>query len=243
MPGPKRALPVLQRLSEPTIASAVAEGVYGVLAEGEGPVETAAQVFAWFEQILQQVEAKIPPTRERACKEGCSYCCHLKVAITPLEALRLSSQLRATLDPAALAVLKQRVEQADERTHGQSTEARVDLKVPCPLLGEEGRCIAYEARPLSCAGANSYDMAQCRAAHEASGADDASIEHYGLQVRTAAAVRDGSAHAVSAAGADGRVLELIAALRIVLEDPDAKAKWLAHQPVFVSALDDEFQRQ
>lgn len=242
MAGAKRSLPVLDRLNEQTIASAVATGVVGMVRAHEGPVETAAQVFGWFEQILLQVEQKIPPSRERACKQGCAYCCHLKVAVTPIEALRLASHLRSRLDGAAMTRLKRRVQEADRVTHGKDTAARVTLKVACPLLGEDARCIAYEVRPLSCAGANSFDEEQCRAAHESTGDEDPSIDFYGLQQRTASAVRDGSAHALSASGTDGRILELIAALRIVLDDPDAGAKWLSNQPVFASAIDVEFKQ-
>ncbi|NUP11134.1 MAG: YkgJ family cysteine cluster protein [Polyangiaceae bacterium] len=228
------------RLNEANIAHAVRDGVSDVLRTNPTTQSLGDDAFRFFEEALAQVEERIPPTRPRACETGCAYCCHLKVAVTPLEALRVVSALRKSLDGAALAALAAKIRDADARTHGLTTDARVLAKEPCPLLGEDKRCIAYEARPVACAGANSFDREQCRAGFEST-RGDVDIEYYGLQPRTAAAARAGAAAALFERGLDGRILELVAALRVALDDPKAEERWRRGEPVFEPAVDRELE--
>lgn len=237
--NPKRSLPLLERLSEESIARAVHASAGSILAQGLAARSIAAEVFDLYTSALSQVEARVPPSRPRACSAGCAYCCHLKVGVTAAEALRVGAALRASLDEASLRALTAKVFAVDARTHGLDTEGRVRAKIGCPLLGDGGRCIAYEARPLACAGANSYSQEQCRAGFEST-SEDVGIDHYGLQPRSAAAARAGAAAAIMERGLDGRLLELVAALRVVLEDPKAADRWERGEPVFDSAVDHEY---
>lgn len=231
-----RRLPVLGRLNEGAIAGAVHAALGG---EQSAPETVALQTFALYEQALAQVEAKIPPSRERACAVGCTYCCHLKIATVASEVLAIAAALRARLDAGQLARLRQHVADIDRRTHGMSVEARSVARIPCPLLDASGACLAYEQRPLACRGANSYSVEQCKAGFESTEEEDVPIEHYGLQRRTAAAVRAGAAAALYELGVDNRGLELVAALRIALEDPTAAARHRRGEPVFQAAVDPE----
>lgn len=238
MTARKRTLPVLGRLNEAAIADAVRRELGALLLSRTTASELAACAFDLYEQALAQVEAKIPPSRARACAEGCAYCCHLKVAVNALEALHVAAHLRATLDAPALAAVRARVELADRQTRGRSTAERVGAKLPCPLLGEHSRCLAYEARPAACAGANSYDAARCKAGFE-SASGDVDIEYYGLQPRVAAAARAGASAALFDRALDGRVLELNAALSLALADADLERRWFRGEPVFEPAVDPE----
>ena len=69
-----------------------------------GAAQSADDAFALYEEALRQVEARIPPSK-LACRDGCAYCCHLKVIVTPAEALRLGRVLRAKLSADELAAL------------------------------------------------------------------------------------------------------------------------------------------
>ncbi len=233
----KRPLPIVGPLGDASIIEAVRRGTQEMLREGMGAVETADQVFGWFEELVALATLRTPPSRTFACAAGCGYCCHLKVIVTPLEALRLGSYLHRKLSSAELGRLKKRVGEAVRRTRDATTYQRAAMRMPCVLLDGEGRCIAYEARPLACAGVTSYDAAQCRAGFESD--DDLPIDHYALQRSAAIAVAAGAGNASADMGRDPRGLELFKALRIVLDDPDAKSKWQRGLPVFETAVDRE----
>lgn len=113
------------------------------------------------------------------CGAGCEACCHVSLAVSPLEAAELAVALRA-LDDGALAELVARLdgpstfepEGEDERSvdgveleldGGPSTVERAgegersangdELEVDdvrCVMLGDDGRCAVYAARPLVC---------------------------------------------------------------------------------------------
>ncbi len=234
----KRPLPIVGQLGDASIIEAVRRGTQAMLREGVGAVEMADQAFGWYEEVVALAKERTPPSRAFACASGCTYCCHLKVTITPLEALRLGAYLRRTLSGAELGRLKKRVTEAVRQTRDGTADQRAGMRLPCVLLDGEGRCIAYEARPAGCAGANSYDVEQCRAAHVSN--DDLPIDNYGLQRTIASAVAAGVTNAVSDGDRDPRILELFRALRIVLDDPDAKSKWQRGLPVFETAVDKEF---
>lgn len=229
-PRRRRTLPVLGRLNEEVIARAVHEALQSVRDE------VAEQAYELYEQALAQVEGKIPPSRERACAVGCVYCCHLKVTALPAEVLGVAAAL-GRLDADQLAAVRERVSRTSRRIRGMTAAERAMARVPCPLLDAQGACVAYEVRPLACRGANAYVLKQCKAGFESDA--DEPIEHYGLQRRTASAVQAGAAAAAFEQGLDGRLLELVAALQIALEDPSAAARHRRGEPVFEAALDPE----
>jgi uncharacterized protein len=234
----KRALPIVGQLGDPSIIEAVRRGTQEMLREGTGAVEMADQAFAWYEEVLALAKTRTPPSRAYACSAGCNYCCHLKVTITPLEALRLGAYLRRRLSGADLGRLKKKVNDAVRETRGATAFQRAAMRLPCVLLDANGCCIAYEARPLGCAGASSYDAEQCRAGHFSD--EDLPIDNYALQRSVASAVAAGITNGVADGSHDPRILELFMALRIVLDDPDAKSKWQRGLPVFETAVDREF---
>jgi uncharacterized protein len=234
----KRPLPIVGQLGDPSIIEAVRRGTHAMLRDDVGAVEMADQAFGWYEEVVALAKSRTPPSREFACAAGCTYCCHLKVTITPLEALRLGAYLRKKLNGAELGRLKKRVNEAVKQTRDATAYQRAAMRMPCVLLDGEGRCVAYEARPAGCAGANSYDAEQCRAGHFSD--DDLPIDNYALQRTIASAVAAGVTNAISDSPRDPRILELFKALRVVLDDPDAKAKWQRGLPVFETAVDREF---
>lgn len=110
------------------------------------------------------------------CGAGCEACCHVSLSVSLLEAAELATALRA-LDDGALAALVARldvpstVEDADEDErsldgdeledtqldlgdeldHGDELgDALEDDDVRCVMLGDDGRCAVYTARPLVC---------------------------------------------------------------------------------------------
>jgi len=86
---------------------------------------------------MDRVESSAP----RACAAGCAFCCHLPVLVTPSEA----------------AVLAETV----ARLPGIRERLREPRGNRCPLLGDDDRCLAYDARPLRCRAHTSPDAAAC----------------------------------------------------------------------------------
>jgi Fe-S-cluster containining protein len=84
-----------------------------------------------------------PPT----CKSGCSACCHIQVTLTDSEADVLVRHLREKDVKLDRSLVLHQFE------HGRDNLAHVKMpyeKRACPILGEDGNCRAYEARPLVC---------------------------------------------------------------------------------------------
>jgi Fe-S-cluster containining protein len=122
-------------------------------------------------------EAAIDP----ACGPRCSACCTDLPPILPVEGLRMVRTLRRRTDG------RRRMQRAVEQTRAfqevllahTGSRAKLDaaepayrqaqiawrrLGHPCPVLGDDGNCSAYESRPLSCrAHIHVEDPAHCEA--------------------------------------------------------------------------------
>jgi Putative zinc- or iron-chelating domain len=240
---PKRALPVAAPSRwTPELLAAVADGerraLRPLLDRGpEGAVQAAAAASERAAELVRAALAREPPPSPIACTKGCPSCCVSKVAVVAPEVIRIADHLRRTLDDAALAALTARVRAADERTRGLTRRERAKIGVPCPLL-EDGACSIHEVRPLICRGWSSLDRAACE--RHFSDPETAPVPPaYPPAYELASAVLAGLGGAAMDAGRDGALLELVAALRIALDRPNAAARWDARLPVFSLARDAE----
>jgi hypothetical protein len=84
------------------------------------------------------------PRTPDACAPGCAFCCHLPVLVTPFEAGLLAEVAAGRPD------VRSRLERQERR---------------CPFLGDNDRCVAYDARPLRCRAHTSTDRAICERVH------------------------------------------------------------------------------
>jgi Fe-S-cluster containining protein len=202
-------------------------------------LEVAENTGEWTEELTAEVMKRLPPPQPPACKEGCAFCCHLKVVVTAPEVIRVAEYLRAHRSEAELGAVIERVAATDARTHGMTIEQRAQAKIPCPLL-VEGACSAYEVRPLVCHGGNSFSVEACEQAfNEAS--KDVDIPLYRPQQQNSDILRSAISNGAARSGLDGRIVEFIAALRIALEKPGASKEWARGKPAFAGALDAEFE--
>jgi hypothetical protein len=226
----------------PDLLAAVAEGERRALRPlfdrgPEGAVLAAAAASDRAAELQRAAQATEPPASPIACAAGCPACCVSKVAVVAPEVVRIAEHLRRSLDAEALAALLARVRAADEITRGLSRDERARAGVPCPLL-VDGSCSVHEVRPLLCRGWSSLDADAC----ERHFADPDAVPvapAYRVGYELASAVLAGLGRAALDAGRDGRLLELVAALRIALERPTAAARWDGRLPVFSRALDEE----
>jgi Fe-S-cluster containining protein len=197
-------------------------------------VEVGEHVGLWFDEAMAQ--APRPPS-PYACARGCAYCCHLKVIATPPEVIAITTRLRERLSREALAAVRARVVETDRKTHGLSSGERARSRLACPLL-VDGECVAYDVRPASCRVANSFDPGACKRAFESD--EEISIPQDAEPRSWADALRGAAASSAFEAKLDPRMLELVAALKIGLEQSDAPVAWARGNPVFAKAVDREF---
>ncbi|NUO48861.1 MAG: YkgJ family cysteine cluster protein [Polyangiaceae bacterium] len=232
-----KRLPLAGKLGPDTIMSAVERGAVEMAREGAGPVEIAGRCSAWLTEATELAMQQFPPVRPIGCKSGCAYCCHLKVVATVPEVLCIIDHVQRTLSPEGLASFRARVSEANAAVGNVTADERARRQVPCPLL-DGSHCVAYENRPLHCAGANSFDPASCEDAFRRPD-EDVAISHYPAQRLAAGSASVGLSRALFTIGLDGRVVELVAALHLALTDPSAADRWNQGEPAFEAAVDRE----
>jgi Fe-S-cluster containining protein len=167
-----------------------------------------------------------------ACSKGCSYCCHMRVVATAPEVLRIAVFVEQTFSVEERAALTRRVAATDEQARGMSDEAWGKARLPCPLL-VAGECSVYPVRPLDCRAYNSCSVAACRAAFDSYADWDVpvDIEHQSFYK----SLQAGLLQALAGSGRASVLLELTAALRLLLEDPYAVARWCVGENAFAGA--------
>ena len=195
--------------------------------------EIGARVAADFEARLARERAIDPAFARRAgqieCRRGCTYCCHVNVIATPLEAARLAVRLRAgrrlDLERAVLA--------AGERLAGLDARARLAHKAPCPLLVEDA-CSLYEVRPLACRALVSVSVRDCERHFRGGGEALRAMPSLLTPRLVASGFISGEIAALGDLGLASHLVELTAALALLLGDPTALDRWLGGEDVFPS---------
>lgn len=135
-------------------------------AELSGEVAAALDLaYARLDTYLHELihEANIFPS----CGPRCSACCTDVPPVLPVEALRMKHalleladgrvRLQRAVDQARQfqKLLLQRIRPAPRVDTSDPAYRRTQLAwrtlgYPCPVLGDDGNCLAYEARPLAC---------------------------------------------------------------------------------------------
>lgn len=247
----RRALPVVGRESRAK-ASVYTQEVLAGIALGEaaalasmvtrdvaGAVEAASQATGRAEELVASALRREPPETPIACKSGCSTCCQAKVLVIAPEILRIGEHLRKTKTADEIASLLERVRDIDAVTRGLSRADRAEAHVSCPLLDAQGACSIHEVRPLVCRSWSSYDAEACEQYWQAPG-ESVTPPQWRPGYELMQALTAGLGKACIDAGLDGLPLEFIAALRIVLERPNAGERWQHKLPVFLAARDREW---
>ncbi|WP_129126284.1 YkgJ family cysteine cluster protein [Geomonas oryzae] len=123
--------------------------------------ELLSQVDAWFSRCMETFPEHI------ACQSGCSACCRGTFDITLLDAYYLKRGFDALPVPVKDEVLaKCRERLTSMREHWPELDHPFVLnyrpeedwellmpdedETPCVLLGDDGRCLVYENRPMTC---------------------------------------------------------------------------------------------
>lgn len=211
--------------------------VWGALAEGRS-VKTATMVAEIGAEAMEgALRLGWSKTLERpACRKGCSYCCRgLRVDVSPPEIIRLALHAKSSLSPEVLASVAERAKENAKKTHGKRV-LRYPIQLPCALLGAEGECLAYEARPLACRKEHSLDVEVCKTGFEDQTPDvDTALPRSEAPFVLSNMAFMSYVKAIEAAGVDGVGYELQEALHIALSNPNAIDEWVKDGSPFRAA--------
>lgn len=141
-----------------------------VVAEGQG--DSMQEVVDKYKELLERVDAWFSRSMELypeqiACASGCSACCRSLFDITLLDAFYLKAgfeKLPLETRERVLEKCRERVRQMQEQwpefdhpyllNHRPEEEWEVHMpdedETPCVLLGDDGRCLVYTHRPMTC---------------------------------------------------------------------------------------------
>ncbi|MBB6255294.1 YkgJ family cysteine cluster protein [Nitrospirillum iridis] len=168
-----------------------------------------------------------------ACRLGCHHCCTQQVSLTLGEIALVAGHLAAQ-DDETRRRLAAAIRAALPRAAGRTLSQRKLDRMPCPLLGGDGACGLYAARPLACRAYLSADLDACRA--------DAEAPDAGVAVPQPVAAKRGQIQLMlqllqreAAAGFQGGEFELIQALNLVLDDDTAFTRARQGQDAFAAA--------
>ena len=130
-----------------------------------------SEFFKKYEAIIQEADQVFNTVRARyaenvRCEKGCSDCCHALFDLTLVEALFLNQAFGARFSGRERTRVLERADEADRLVHRLKRDAykavqegkpaqeillqMSKIKVRCPLLDDEGLCVMYDMRPVTC---------------------------------------------------------------------------------------------
>jgi Fe-S-cluster containining protein len=202
-------------------------------AQARDPARLATAVVTLHKRVDEVLATTIEGHRVPiACSRGCSYCCNLRVQVQPYEAFTLAAWLRRTFDANRLAGVIGRLKSNVAHTRELGEEKRKRTNIACALLGADGACTAYEARPAQCRRYHSMDVVPCKAFHESHDDTVEAAMHQAVAHNADVIVTQGR-HAVRAAGLDDASVDMNEALLEALENPKAWRRWRDGKKPFV----------
>jgi Fe-S-cluster containining protein len=169
-----------------------------------------------------------------ACARGCSYCCSLRVQVQPYEAFTLAAWLRRHFDATRLAAVIERLRANARRTIELGEEGRKRTNIPCALLGDDGACTAYEARPAQCRRYHSTSVDPCKAFHADPSNDTVESAMHEAVAHNADVIITQARHAVREQGLDDSSVDMNIALLEALKNPKAWRRWRDGKKPFVA---------
>jgi Fe-S-cluster containining protein len=169
-----------------------------------------------------------PDVRKRiACSKGCSHCCHANVEVTIVEAIAVARRVAA--DDALAASVRASAPKVD----GIPPWTRYDFRIPCPLLGKDGACSIYDARPRVCRAHVSYDVKLCEEVLTSGNSRAlAPMVTFGWPRTVSKAIGQGTTGALDHERLQSCTVEMTAAVSLILHKPEVVPRWLRRETVF-----------
>ncbi|HVA45595.1 MAG TPA: hypothetical protein VNH11_04340 [Pirellulales bacterium] len=136
------------------------------------------------------------------------------VRVTVPEALAIADELHARLPAADVRRIMRRAHDNEVAADQEANKCPAGL---CPLLGDDGHCLAFGTRPLQCRGRCGLPCDRSTGPAATSAAE--------FSATVSDAMQQGLATALTAAGFDGHRYELNQALAAVLDEPETVDRW------------------
>lgn len=208
----------------------------GAFASARDPARMALAVVTLHRRVDEVLAATIAGHAvSLACKRGCDLCCHLRVQVQPYEAFHLAAWLRRNFSAAALAAVIERLRANAATTRALGEERRKRTNMACALLGPDGACTAYEARPSQCRRCHSTSMEPCAAFHADPSRDDIDSGMHPAVAHNADVIITQARHAAREAGLNDDSADMNVALLEALENPKSLRRWRDGKKPFVAA--------
>ncbi len=174
-----------------------------------------------------------------ACAKGCSLCCNLYVSATAPEVFFVANFIRREYSGSIDQILE-RVRQSDRDTRYMDDRQRLVSRFPCPLLGADGACSVYAARPSACRGWVSGSLDACKRGYSG---EDIPIPRPEMWRNIRSAHVFAMEAALAATNHPPHHYAFAHALRIALENLDAEMRWLNGEDVFATVEPDSYEKQ
>jgi len=100
-----------------------------------------------------------------ACREGCSFCCYLKVDIHAGEAFLIADYIRAHFSESARHFVEEKARENWVKIEPMTLNEHFSVNLPCPLL-KDGRCSVYSVRPAACRMFHAQTIQTCQESFE-----------------------------------------------------------------------------
>jgi Fe-S-cluster containining protein len=197
------------------------------------PRLAALVVYKEGEHNVSLMGAQVAKDRRVACQSNCWWCCTKPVQVTAPEVLIIADAIEDWPEEQ-----KQRVI-TNARAYmvamaGKQQSRWVYQRFRCPLLGDDGNCTVYEARPLICRAWTSTSAQTCQDGYNkrwASGTYEQVFEYFTVVQWLAEQLRD------KLAGPVGELEQyvLAPALLIALTTENVVQRWIDGEDLFASA--------
>jgi len=130
-----------------------------------------SEFFKRYEAIIGEADQVFDTVKARyaenvRCEKGCSDCCHALFDLTLVEALYLNTNFLERFSGKAKSQVLARADEADRLVHRLKRDAfkavkegapaqeilaeMAKVRVRCPLLDDDGACLMYDKRPVTC---------------------------------------------------------------------------------------------
>jgi hypothetical protein len=168
---------------------------------------TAAAAAREVEQQVSRIvdDVSVLPTTGRSRSSVCTERGDEPISLTVPEALAVAEEVRSNLPPARARRVLNAARANLEASTGSTTATTGDGACLCPLLGDDGHCLVFSARPLHCRGCASEPSRQTAEATQ-------------FAVTVSEGMRQGLCEALVAAGLDGHCYELNRSLVDALDE-------------------------
>lgn len=196
-------------------------------ADVDSCVSLAEKIAARLSETLDDVRREVVKEGAQvACRAGCNFCCHLRVVVTPYEAIALFRSL-SQMPPEQAQAIRQRVLANTERIAAMTEPQHFAACLQCAFL-VRGQCSVYSVRPSACAAHHSLRVEECEYTYNHArdlGLGDARIPMSVLLPETREAMRAGITLAMNERRLNNDHTELHTAVAAILRKPSAIARW------------------